>query len=84
MWQSTRPGSTVMSDRSMTAAPAGIVKSAPTALILPPLTRITWFESARPATTSMSPAGANGGDRSGGSGRLGAADRREQGEAQSD
>jgi hypothetical protein len=51
---SKRPGITVERERSMTAAPAGMLRPAPTALTFPPSTRMIWLAAAVPVSGSTS------------------------------
>ena len=53
VWQSMRPGRTVIVDRSMILASGGIFTVEPTASILAPRMRMIGFARTRPAWTSM-------------------------------
>src|SRR5262249_53708435 len=56
MWvcASTRPGTPVRLDRSMMAAPAGMARPGPMALIFSPSTMMTWLGDAVPVSGSIS------------------------------
>src|SRR5215467_2992640 len=52
VWQSIKPGKTVLLEKSKTLASAGILASLPTASIFSPRTTMTCLSSTRPPSTS--------------------------------
>src|SRR6185369_12414215 len=54
VWASTKPGNTVSLERSMTVAPVGIARLAPTALIRSPSISITWLVAVVAVSGSIS------------------------------
>src|SRR5262245_29197402 len=54
VWASTNPGRTVSFDRSITVAPAGIARLAPTSLIFSPSIMMIWLAAALPVSGSIS------------------------------